>query len=70
MQKALKMQGRLDDELSIEDAVENARLCILKILESQRLRCATPQEQHIVDTGIFILYATMKGREKDLDSFI
>ena len=68
--KALKMQGRLDDELSIEDAVENARLCILKILESQRLRCTTSQEQHIVDTGIFILYATMKGREKDLDSFI
>eukprot|EP00943_MAST-04B_sp_MAST-4B-sp1_P004086 g4086.t1 len=67
--KALVMQGR-DEETSCEEAIENSRLCMLKILESQRLRCSTKEEQHIVDTAIFILYASMKGRENDLNSFI
>ena len=43
---------------------------MLKILENRRLRCDTLQEQHLVDTAIFILFATIKGYEKELNAFI
>ena len=51
--KALKLQGRLGDETCAEDAVGQARLHMLKILENRRLRCDTLQEQYLVDTAIF-----------------
>ena len=55
--KSLELAGRTEDT-NCEEAISNARACLLRILETTRSRCTDLEEQRLVDSALLILYAS------------
>ena len=66
--KSLRTLG-LTESTSLEQTVESAKLCLADVLLCARSRCSSEVDQRVVDTALFILYASLDSKAEDLRKF-